>query len=349
MMKSRYWVTRWVRLLAAALSIALSVTLLPLSLPVASGAPNTDLRAVRAEVERLQEDAAEAGENAQAAKIQLAKLKKQLESVQQQADVQKQSVDSIEKSLAAIAVARYKSTGLGEGLELLFSSDPSLYLSAAGSLENVTRKQSIELRKYATAKQRLDATSLTVGDKLRLVQAAEARYRAQAAQVKNKLDQAEKLLTKLEKQDRERLLKLQAMDQEERRKYSLEQAKLANAVSGRAGTALRYAVKQIGDNYVWGAAGPIRWDCSGLTMRAYQQAGVRLPHSSRAQFGYGRSISRSNLQPGDLIFFGSPISHVGIYIGKNKMVHAPRPGARVQIAEFGNYFGRKKYVGARRL
>ena len=193
MMKSRYWVTRWVRLLAAALSIALSVTLLPLSLPVASGAPNTDLRAVRAEVERLQEDAAEAGENAQAAKIQLAKLKKQLESVQQQADVQKQSVDSIEKSLAAIAVARYKSTGLGEGLELLFSSDPSLYLSAAGSLENVTRKQSIELRKYATAKQRLDATSLTVGDKLRLVQAAEARYRAQAAQVKNKLDQAEKL------------------------------------------------------------------------------------------------------------------------------------------------------------
>jgi cell wall-associated NlpC family hydrolase len=349
MTKSRSGAKRRVHLVAPLLSLALSVTLLPLNLPLASGAPNADLRAVRAEVERLQEDAAEAGENAQAAKIQLAKLKQQLESVQQQADVQKQSVDSIEKSLAAIAVARYKSTGLGEGLELLFSSDPSLYLSAAGSLENVTRKQSIELRKYATAKQRLDATSLTVGDKLRLVQAAEARYRAQAAQVKNKLDQAEKLLSKLEKQDRERLLKLQAMDQEERRKYSLEQAKLANAVSGRAGTALKYAVKQIGDNYVWGAAGPIRWDCSGLTMRAYQQAGVRLPHSSRAQFGYGRSISRSNLQAGDLVFFGSPISHVGIYIGKNKMVHAPRPGARVQIAEFGNYFGRKKYVGARRL
>ncbi len=327
----------------------LSACLIATLAPSASAAPSADLRSVRAEVERLQEDAAEAGENAQAAKIQLARLKKQLESVQQQADLQKQSVQSIEKSLAAIAVARYKSTGLGEGLELLFSSDPSLYLSAAGSLENVTRKQAIELRKYATAKQRLDATSLTVGDKLRLVQAAEARYRAQASQVKAKLAQAEKLLAKLEKADRERLLKLQAMDEEERRRYSLEQAKLANAVSGRAGTALRYAVKQIGDSYVWGAAGPIKWDCSGLTMRAFQQAGVRLPHSSRAQFGYGRSISRSNLQPGDLVFFGSPISHVGIYIGKNKMVHAPRPGARVQIAEFGNYFGRKKYVGARRL
>ena len=327
------------------LTLTLAITLIPHS----QAAPNANLKEVRAQVEQLQEDAAEAGENAQAAKIQLAKLKKQLTSVQQQADVQRQSVESIKKSLAAIAIARYKSTGLGEGLELLFSSDPSLYLSSAGSLENVTRKQAIELRKYATAKQRLDATSLTVADKLRLVQAAEARYRAQAAKVSEKLAAAEKLLAKLEKEDRERILKLQAMDEEERRKYSIEQAKLANAVSGRAGVALRFAVQQIGDSYVWGAAGPIRWDCSGLTMRSFQQAGVRLPHSSRAQYSYGRSITRSNLQPGDLVFFGSPISHVGIYIGKNKMVHAPRPGARVQIAEFGNYFGRKKYVGARRL
>jgi cell wall-associated NlpC family hydrolase len=304
---------------------------------------------VRQEVEQLQEDAAEAGENAQAAKVQLARLKSQLSSVQQEAEAQKASVDSIRRSLASIAVARYKSTGLGEGVELLFSSDPSLYLSSAGSLENITRKQSAELRKYATAKQRLDATSLTVEDKLRLVQAAEARYRAQAAQVKRKLEQAEELLSKLEKKDRERLLKLQAMDEAERQAYSREQARLANTVSGRAGIALRYAFKQIGDNYVWGAAGPIRWDCSGLTMRSYEQAGVRLPHSSRAQFGYGRSIARSNLLPGDLVFFGSPISHVGIYVGKNKMVHAPRPGAKVQIVEFGNYFGRKKYVGARRL
>ena len=332
-------------LIIGALSFGL---LLPFA-PATTAAPSADLVRVRQEVEQLQEDAAEAGENAQAAKVQLARLKSQLNSVQQEAESQKATVDSIKRSLASIAVARYKSTGLGEGIELLFSSDPSLYLSSAGSLENITRKQSAELRKYATAKQRLDATSLTVADKLRLVQAAEARYRAQAAQVKRKLEQAEELLTKLEKKDRDRLRKLQAMDEAERQAYSREQARLANTVSGRAGVALRYAVKQIGDSYVWGAAGPIRWDCSGLTMRAYEQAGVRLPHSSRAQFGYGRAIARNNLLPGDLVFFGSPISHVGIYVGKGKMVHAPRPGARVQIVEFGNYFGRKKYVGARRL
>jgi len=329
-----------VALLAAALSMTMGPTL---------AAPSADLVRVRAEVERLQEDAAEAGENAQAAKIQLNRLKGQLASVQEEAAAQAKTLDAVRRSLATIAIARYKSTGLGEGIELLFSADPTLYLSAAGALESVTRKQSLELKRYATAKQRLDATSLTVGDKLKLVQAAEARYRAQAAQVKSKLAEAEKVLSRLEKADRERILKLQAMDEAERERYSREQAKLANTVSGRAGLALRYAVKQIGDNYVWGAAGPIRWDCSGLTMRAYEQAGVRLPHSSRAQYGYGRSVSRGSLLPGDLIFFGSPISHVGIYIGKGQMVHAPRPGARVQIAKFGDYFGRKRYVGARRL
>jgi cell wall-associated NlpC family hydrolase len=329
----------------ALLSLAL---IIPIT-PPTSAAPSADLLRVRQEVEQLQDDAAEAGENAQAAKVQLQRLRAQLSTVQQEADSQKAVVEKIRNSLATIAVARYKSTGLGEGVELLFSSDPSLYLSSAGSLENITRKQAAQLRKYATAKQRLDATSLTVADKLRLVQAAEARYRAQAAQVKSKLEAAEKLLSKLEAKDRERLRKIQEMDAAEREAYSREQAKLANTVSGRAGLALRYAVKQIGDNYVWGAAGPVRWDCSGLTMRAFEQAGVRLPHSSRAQFNYGRSIARNNLLPGDLVFFGTPISHVGIYIGKGKMVHAPRPGARVQIVEFGNYFGKKRYVGARRL
>jgi len=327
------------------LIFALSLGILPTSF----GAPNADITAVKAQIEQLQDEAAAAGEAALSAKIQLGKLKKQLAAVQQDAAEQQKTLEKARASLAAIAIARYKSTGLGEGMELLFSSDPTLYLSSAGSLESITRKQSIQLRKYATAKQRLDATSLTVNDKLALVKAAEARYRKQAAQVEEKLAAAEKLLAKLEKADRERLLKLQAMDAEERQKYSLEQAKLANAVSGRAGTALRYAVKQIGDRYVWGAAGPVRWDCSGLTMRAYEQAGVRLPHSSRAQYGYGRSIARANLQPGDLVFFGSPISHVGIYIGQGKMVHAPRPGARVQIVEFGSSFGKKRYVGARRL
>ena len=304
---------------------------------------------VRAQVIMLQEDAAEAAEGAQAAKVQLANLKKQLSSVQAEEADQKASLERLRQSLGAIANSQYMNGGLSDSLELLFSQDPTLYLSAAGSLEAVTRRKASQLRKYAVAKQRLEATSITVEQKVRIVAATEARYRKQAALAQSKLKEAQALFNKLRKEDRARLAALNKKEQDEAQRRSLAAAKGLNSVSGRAGIALRYAMNQIGDNYVFGAAGPTRWDCSGLTMRAFQSAGVSLPHSSRAQFNRGKSVARSALKPGDLIFFGRPISHVGIYLGGNKMVHAPRPGARVQVATFGAWFGRKPYVGARRL
>lgn len=304
---------------------------------------------VRAQVIMLQEDAAEAAEGAQAAKVQLANLKKQLSSVQAEEADQKASLERLRQSLGAIANSQYMNGGLSDSLELLFSQDPTLYLSAAGSLEAVTRRKASQLRKYAVAKQRLEATSITVEQKVKIVAATEARYRKQAALAQSKLKEAQTLLNKLRKEDRARLAALNKKEQDEAQRRSLAAARGLNSVSGRAGIALRYAMNQIGDNYVFGAAGPTRWDCSGLTMRAFQSAGVSLPHSSRAQFNRGKSVARSALKPGDLIFFGRPISHVGIYLGGSKMVHAPRPGARVQVATFGAWFGRKPYVGARRL
>jgi cell wall-associated NlpC family hydrolase len=92
----------------------------------------------------------------------------------------------------------------------------------------------------------------------------------------------------------------------------------------------------------------VTWDCSGLTMRAYQAAGVSLPHSSAAQSRMGKKVSLNALKPGDLVFFGRPISHVGVYLGGGKMVHAPRSGSRVKVAS-ATSLGRKPYIGARRL
>ena len=102
--------------------------------------------------------------------------------------------------------------------------------------------------------------------------------------------------------------------------------------SGRAAAAVQYALAQVGDSYVYGAAGPSAFDCSGLTMMAWAQAGVGLPHSSSAQFGSGPHVSSSALQPGDLVFYYSPISHVGIYIGNGLIVHAANPGTGVRVA-----------------
>ena len=113
----------------------------------------------------------------------------------------------------------------------------------------------------------------------------------------------------------------------------------------RAMIAVREAERQLGKPYQWAAAGPDRFDCSGLTLWSYAKAGISLPHSSRAQFDEGRHVSRSELQPGDLVFYGSPIHHMGIYVGGGRYINAPQTGDVVKYASYD----RSDYAGAVRL
>lgn len=315
--------------------------------PVAASAAPT-LAEVQAKVRQLEEEATTAAEGAQEAKVKLAILTKTLNGIKAKAEIQGQTVASLRRSLGVIAIEQYKSGGFGQSFELLFSSDPTLYLSSAGSLDAITRRKSTQLRKFEAAQQRLNATTLTVNDKIVLVAAAQKKLAAQSAIAQSKLVEAEKLLSKLSKAERERLAKLADDEENADQRSSLEAAKSANGVSGRAGTALKYALKQIGDRYVFGAAGTVTWDCSGLTMRAYQSAGVSLPHSSAAQSRMGKKVPLNQLKPGDLLFYGRPVSHVGIYLGGGKMVHAPRSGSRVKVTTSGS-LGSKPLVGARRF
>lgn len=110
------------------------------------------------------------------------------------------------------------------------------------------------------------------------------------------------------------------------------------AHGGVVGIAMRY----LGYPYQWAAAGPSSFDCSGFTMYVYAQVGISLPHSSQAQYNCGERVSRADLQPGDLVFFGSPIHHVGIYVGGGNFIHAPHTGSVVQISPLN----RMDYVGA---
>jgi cell wall-associated NlpC family hydrolase len=116
--------------------------------------------------------------------------------------------------------------------------------------------------------------------------------------------------------------------------------------SSAAQTAVGTAMAQIGDPYVWGAAGPNAFDCSGLMQYAYAAAGIGLPHSSSMQSRMGAPVSRADLQPGDLLFFYSPVSHVGMYIGNGQMVHASTSGVPVKTAPIDSM---GSFVSARRL
>jgi peptidoglycan DL-endopeptidase CwlO len=94
---------------------------------------------------------------------------------------------------------------------------------------------------------------------------------------------------------------------------------------------IRYAEAQVGKPYVWGADGPDSFDCSGLTMMAWRQAGISLPHSSGAQYNVGRHVTRAELQHGDLIFRYSPISHVALYVGNGMQMAATHTGSTVKL------------------
>ena len=115
--------------------------------------------------------------------------------------------------------------------------------------------------------------------------------------------------------------------------------------STKGAIALAFAKRQLGDSYGYGGSGPNRWDCSGLTQGAYKAAGVKLPHSAKGQFTYGQKVTKSQLKPGDLVFFYSPIRHVSLYAGGGKVIHASRPGKPVAYIKMAYM----PYAGARHI
>ena len=112
------------------------------------------------------------------------------------------------------------------------------------------------------------------------------------------------------------------------------------------------AYSKIGSPYVWGAEGPNSFDCSGLTSYVYKQAaGISLPRTSTAQSTYGKTVSKSNLQPGDLVFFGSngSVNHVGIYVGGGNMIHSPKPGETVKVTSINSSYYVNRFITAKRV
>jgi len=327
----------------------LIVFVLLLGLTPSAGWAAPTVESAQNEVDRLRTLAAEKFEDANEATIRIKQLEKQTVVLESRETQLRKELEIAGLTLSRIAISQYTGSGLGQGLDLLFSSDPTRYLADAGVLEMVSRKYSQQLREYAYKKQNVEATQLVVDDKTTLLIAERAKLNRQVTAAKKDLAAAQKILNGLKKEDRERLAREEAAREN---KILTDSKKYAQSYKGdntRGSIALKYALAQVGDVYVWAAAGPTRWDCSGLTMRSFQKAGVSLPHSSRIQVKYGKNIPASSLKPGDLLFFGKPISHVSIYMGGGKMVQAPRPGKRVEVVKFVTMFGKKPFVGARRL
>jgi cell wall-associated NlpC family hydrolase len=169
----------------------------------------------------------------------------------------------------------------------------------------------------------------------------------QRAEVEGQLEERERLLAGVE----EEIADLVREAEEAARRRAAAAAAAArpatdygDPTNAPRSSVVAIALSKLGSPYKWAAAGPDMFDCSGFTMWCYAQIGVSLPHSSRAQINVGQRVSKANLQPGDLVFFGrSTIHHVGIYVGNGNYVHAPSTGDVVKVSSLG---ARSDYVGA---
>ncbi|NQW06516.1 MAG: C40 family peptidase [SAR202 cluster bacterium] len=307
------------------------------------------MASLQIEIDQLRTVAAEKFEAANEATLKIKRLERETQALNEQGSIAKERLFEANRVLAAIAVNNYKNSGLGQGLELLFSTDPAQYLSDASALKIVEARYSKQARDFAVWKQRVKASVTLLEDRTAKLTAEKITLNREVAAAKLALRTANKKVNSLKKEDRERLLREESSREKKIFKDSKKYASAYKGDNSRGSIALRFALKQIGDIYVWGAAGPTRWDCSGLTMRAFQAAGISLPHFSGAQIKYGKSVSYTSLKPGDLMFYGIPNSHVSMYMGGGKMVQAPRPGKKVEVIPITRMFGYKPFVGARRL
>jgi len=225
--------------------------------------------------------------------------------------------------IAARAAVAYTQGPATDVASLLLARDPRQVLERAQLLD-LLATQGSDAVATATAIERAVQARAAELAAVEQRQAAILRQLAdRKAAIERLVSQTEQTLSQLRAADRRRAT---AADPPPAPAAARPPATPAGAVAG----VVRYAYAQLGKPYRWGAAGPDAFDCSGLTMRAWAQAGVSLPHSSQAQFGVGRQVTRAELRAGDLIFRNSPISHVALYVGNGMQVAATHTGSTVK-------------------
>ena len=224
--------------------------------PQASFAAPT-LETARREVDRLRTIAAEKFEAANEATIRIRELEQETASLEEQESVLQKDLTASSANLARLAISQYKSNGFGETFGLLFSSDPTRYLSDAGTLDLIARTYSKQQREFATTKLKVEASQFVISDRTALLKAERIRLNREVEQAKSSITKAEKILKSLKKEDRERLAREEADRENKILNESKKYAKSFKGDNSRGSIALRYALEQVGDVYVWAAAGQL--------------------------------------------------------------------------------------------
>ena len=306
---------RTARVLATLCITALSGTMLVASPSNAE----PDIDSVQSRVDKLYHQAEQASERYNDARLEMKKAQTRLTALQDDLDRQQAKVDDVRAQVAKAVVSQYQGQALSSTTQVLLSENPDAFLNQLTTVSEYNDQQSQMMADFAVQAKQLEMRQAAAQRELDRIAATKKELGQEKAEIDDKAAKAKELLGKLK-------------DRAASASRSGARVPVNVPASGREGAAVSYAMSQVGDAYVYGASGPSAYDCSGLTMMAWAQAGVSLPHSSSGQMGSGASVSQSELQPGDLVFYYSPVSHVGMYIGNGMIVHAANPGDGVTTA-----------------
>lgn len=292
---------------------------------------------VKAKVDRLYQDAESATEKYNGAKEKADTAQRRLNALRDQAAREQEKLNSTRDALGSIAAAQYRDGTIAPAWQLALSGDPDRYLEGAALAERAGDRQAVAVSQVREQLREIERLRGAARVELSSLRSRQAELKRQKKTITGKLDEARRLLARLTPRQRAEATGDGAPAGHASRSASgtreaLERTASTTAPNARAAAAVSYAYAKLGSPYVWGATGPNAFDCSGLVQAAYRSAGLSLPRTTYAQINAGRRVSRSELQPGDLVFFYSGISHVGLYVGHGQMIHAPNPSAPVRLA-----------------
>lgn len=307
---------------------------------------------VKAKVDSLLHQAEAATETYDGAKEKTDRQSATVNKLLAQAARKTQELNDSRRVLGQYAAAQYRSGGDDSTGRYLLAADPQDLIDQAHLSDVLGQRQQKAVESYRVQQAAATQQRIEAAKSLATLTTQQTELRAAKRTVQTKLSAAQHLLNSLTAQEKARLAALAAKQEAEAKAKAAKlaaQEKAAQAAaaaaakakgtppppttgSAKADAAIAFARSQLGKPYVWGATGPNSWDCSGLTQAAWRAAGITLPRTTYDQVNAGTRVSESNLRPGDLIFFYSDVSHVGLYIGNGEMIHAPHTGTVVKIA-----------------
>lgn len=336
--------------------------------PAAITKAKSEAEALRDRIDELNDQLAAAVEDYNYATAKLSDTTAAVKKTQAKLEKSESDLEELRSRLTDRVVEIYKQGHLGVIDTLASATSFSDLINRLSLLERLSSRdnemvQQVEQYRDEVAQRKVELAAQLEQEKALTAEAKSAKKKVEERLAANEkaLAGKEAQIAQLEKEEAERQAKLaaearaaakKAAQEEAARKARTAAATVGKSTSSRTASVsvpssasnsevVSIAMSYLGCPYVWAGSSPSGFDCSGFVMYVFNKVGVGLPHSSRMQYGCGSPVGRGELQAGDLVFFGNPIHHVGIYIGGGKMIHAAGTGKDVRIGTVwqSNYYG----------